>query len=64
MADRLMELSAPEPHPHAQYQPWLTNTTAIDAGGNSGIGYEASRKLARAGATVVLGVRSLEAGEE
>jgi hypothetical protein len=34
------------------------------AGGSSGIGYEASRKLARAGATVVLAVRNLEAGEE
>jgi NAD(P)-dependent dehydrogenase (short-subunit alcohol dehydrogenase family) len=42
--------------------PDLDDTVAVVTGANSGLGFEAARELARNGATVVMGVRSLERG--
>lgn len=42
--------------------PELNGTVAVVTGANSGLGLEATRELARKGATVVMGVRSLERG--
>lgn len=43
--------------------PDQTGRVAVITGANSGLGLETTRELARAGATVVLAVRSLERGE-
>jgi NAD(P)-dependent dehydrogenase (short-subunit alcohol dehydrogenase family) len=44
--------------------PDLSDTTAVVTGANSGIGLEATRELARAGADVVMACRSTDRGEE
>lgn len=44
--------------------PDQTGRTAVVTGGNSGIGFEAARRLAAAGAHVVLACRSVERGQE
>ena len=37
---------------------------AVITGANSGLGFEASRELARKGATVVMAVRNMEKGQD
>lgn len=44
--------------------PSLIGKTAIVTGGNSGLGYESGLSMAKAGAHVILGCRSLEKGNE
>ena len=44
--------------------PEQTGRTIVVTGANSGIGLEATRELARNGATVIMAVRSVERGEE
>jgi NAD(P)-dependent dehydrogenase (short-subunit alcohol dehydrogenase family) len=43
--------------------PDQTGRVAVVTGANSGLGYESSLELARAGATVVMGVRNVEKGQ-
>ena len=53
----------PAPHWTAADLPEQTGRTFMITGGNSGIGFEAARMLARAGATVTLAVRDEAKGE-
>ena len=55
-------MSATEPSPSDI--PPSTGRTVVITGANSGIGFEAAKVLAEAGATVVLGCRDLERGRE
>jgi FlaA1/EpsC-like NDP-sugar epimerase len=60
---RLLGWLPPLPREEDLMKPTLDGKVVLVTGANTGIGKETARCFARMGATVVLGVRSLERGE-